>query len=358
MEKKNNRIEEIDALRGIAALSVVLFHYTTIYDFRHNVASTLGWHFTIGYYGVYLFFVISGFVILLTLQNCRTGLDFAISRFSRIFPAYWTAVITSFVLLEMLGTTPAQSFPQLAVNFTMLERIIGYNPIDSVYWTLNVEMSFYLWMWVVFKLGWLKKIQTVISFVLAFQLLMAIYSHSVNHIFSQGIRVVFLLEYARLFCAGMLFFEAREYGFTLKRLLLLMWCWLNQMFIPFRDFEWQLPGMVGDLAVLGVFFIMFLVVRGQLRWLVNPVLLYLGAISYTLYLLHNKIGNSMRDDLTLRGYSPWQAFWMALIFSCSLATLVTFLVERRAMMAIRQRYRVWKNRDESGTKKGDRIITS
>ncbi len=97
------RIKELDILRGVAAMEVMFSHYTGSYDYQHGLKNSLGFSVTDGNYGVFLFFAISGFVILLTLQNCATALDFAISRFSRIFPAYWAAILLTSATLAWLA---------------------------------------------------------------------------------------------------------------------------------------------------------------------------------------------------------------------------------------------------------------
>lgn len=64
-----NRLKELDALRGIAAISVMLFHYTSIYPDFFPEHRNIGVRFDAGGYGVFLFFGISGFVISRTLEN-------------------------------------------------------------------------------------------------------------------------------------------------------------------------------------------------------------------------------------------------------------------------------------------------
>src|SRR3954471_184909 len=79
------RIAELDALRGLAALGVALFHFSLL-----DPAAGPG--FAIGASGVDLFFIISGFVILMTLERTRDWKDFLVGRFSRLYPAYWACV--------------------------------------------------------------------------------------------------------------------------------------------------------------------------------------------------------------------------------------------------------------------------
>src|SRR5688572_13967921 len=101
------RYKELDSLRGIAALCVVLFHFTFGYDNGLKILEEGKFYFTYGYLGVHLFFLISGFVILMTLEKTKSSADFFVSRFSRLYPAYWTAIILT-VLFTTLLAVPFQ----------------------------------------------------------------------------------------------------------------------------------------------------------------------------------------------------------------------------------------------------------
>jgi peptidoglycan/LPS O-acetylase OafA/YrhL len=84
-----NRLQGLDALRGIAAIAVVLTHYTfgfSIFIQAHRPG--LLFNVINGHFGVNLFFIISGFVIFMTLERSANLSDFSISRFARLWPAY------------------------------------------------------------------------------------------------------------------------------------------------------------------------------------------------------------------------------------------------------------------------------
>ncbi len=91
---KKTRFEELDALRGVAALFVVFFHYTL-----SRPQADLG--FKLGSTGVDLFFIISGFVILLSLEHVEKPGQFIINRICRLYPTYWASVTISFSILLM-----------------------------------------------------------------------------------------------------------------------------------------------------------------------------------------------------------------------------------------------------------------
>ena len=76
------RLVELDALRGIAAVVVVLYHLTYWNDAAGQAPFSVFW----GHYGVELFFIISGFVIFMTLAQARDLRAFAVSRVARLYP--------------------------------------------------------------------------------------------------------------------------------------------------------------------------------------------------------------------------------------------------------------------------------
>ncbi len=133
----NKRVGELDALRGLAALAVVAFHYTTFYQQEQGHVLPLGFGFPAGNYGVHLFFMISGFVIFMTLERTRTAMDFVVSRFSRLFPAYWAAMAITMVVVFTLGMPKQRiGIADLAANLTMLQGFLGFDNLDGSYWTL------------------------------------------------------------------------------------------------------------------------------------------------------------------------------------------------------------------------------
>src|SRR5262245_32108575 len=97
-----DRIRGLDALRGVAAFGVTLFHLTSQYhqDYTFSIPPTISFPF--GSHGVTLFFIISGFVIFMSLERVERPMDFVVARFSRLYPNYWTAVILSTVALSLL----------------------------------------------------------------------------------------------------------------------------------------------------------------------------------------------------------------------------------------------------------------
>lgn len=144
MEHSNKKTTDLllglEILRFSAAVAVVLTHL----DFPLTLFGL-----DLGSFGVSLFFIISGFVIVLSTSKPMTAQTYFSKRIARIVPAYWA--VTFLVLLsaaifpQALNTVP-QSFPQIlkSLFFIAFEKEPGrVQPILFVGWTLNLEMFFY-----------------------------------------------------------------------------------------------------------------------------------------------------------------------------------------------------------------------
>src|SRR5215471_2445277 len=124
MSSRDHRVNEIDLLRFLAALSVVMFHYA----FRGYAADSvsampyplLAPFAKYGGLGVHLFFMISGFVILMTAAG-GTLKTFVTSRIVRLYPAFWICCTITFVAVLAIGAPRFFASPgQYLVNMTML----------------------------------------------------------------------------------------------------------------------------------------------------------------------------------------------------------------------------------------------
>jgi len=198
MRQLHGRINELDVLRGIAAMAVVLFHYTTQYDQLFGHSPSFPIRFPIGSYGVHLFFIISGFVIFMSLERTKKPLDFVIARFSRLYPAYWIAIAITFSILlffPLQGRTV--SFSHALINLTMLQNFINVPSVDGVYWTLCIELKFYAIIFLLFLFNILKKIELVcLSWIVS--LLFFLHSHQLFSHYRSSITIRYGLSIAHI----------------------------------------------------------------------------------------------------------------------------------------------------------------
>ncbi|MBC8152273.1 MAG: acyltransferase, partial [Bacteroidetes bacterium] len=197
------RIRELDALRGIAALLVVLFHFTMFrpqaeYGFKYGVT------------GVDLFFMISGYVIFLTINRVRDWRDFIVSRVARLYPAYWTAVLLTTLLLYVFDRP--HFFPKATLaNLTMLQNFVGTGDLDGAYWTLAVELIFYGLMLLLFVSGQLRTVESwgavFLSILLGFHLAGPVYFSADYNLMKEYLPFV---SHAPLFVSGILFYNLQH----------------------------------------------------------------------------------------------------------------------------------------------------
>ncbi|MBV1932458.1 MAG: acyltransferase [Porticoccaceae bacterium] len=147
--KRLNKILNIQALRGIAALSVVAFHLVPIEDKYGSGESVLPEFFKFGMFGVDLFFVISGFVMVsITKGQFQSGpkaFNFLYHRVSRIYPTYWfySALVLAVFLIKPTWVNSAQG-NQVNILSSFLLWPESTLPLINVGWTLIHEMYFYL----------------------------------------------------------------------------------------------------------------------------------------------------------------------------------------------------------------------
>jgi len=80
----------------------------------------------------------------MSLDRSARALDFIVSRFSRQYPAYWTAILLTTGIVNLLDATDfRQPLPVILANFTMLQGRAMIPDVDVVYWTLLAELCFY-----------------------------------------------------------------------------------------------------------------------------------------------------------------------------------------------------------------------
>jgi peptidoglycan/LPS O-acetylase OafA/YrhL len=334
-DQPESRLQELDALRGIAALCVMLFHYTVHYSIDCPGAVPAEIRMPWGRYGVQLFFVISGFVIFLTLSRARTIADFAVNRFIRLYPAYWVCIAITFcVLLGMPLAGLNVPFSAAVANLTMLQYWLQQPFVDSAYWTLGVELVFYLMVSGLRVCGWIDKAERWIALWL-----LAIFA--VRFALIQGmnlsplIRTSLLLEHGQFFFAGVLFYRAKVLGFTVERVFLLGACAGAAYYL--RDAAHGAALLVAELV-----FVAFL--RGWLGWLCVRPLLWIGAISYPLYMLHQNIGMTILWRLQQHGYQSQVWILAPVAVSLLLAAAVHYWVELPSRDYLRGKWRAWKAR--------------
>jgi peptidoglycan/LPS O-acetylase OafA/YrhL len=352
MATNDGRLEEIDVLRGLAALCVVLSHYLP-HCVKFFGETPLGFEVptVYGFYAVHLFFIISGFVISLTLERSNTWRDFAFSRLSRLYPAYWTA-LTLMVAVEFLVFGNAPWISGYVVNMTMLQEFVGFTNLDNVFWSLTVELAFYAIMGVVFATGFLVRIETVAAIWLALACLWSLVAQHLGIGLPSFLPRLFIFQHVPFFVAGIAFYRITVKGSTRSRVALVLAALAAAGWIDGLPADAPAVGWIDGLRRTGIAATLFatfgLAVTGKLRFAVSPATLWLGTISYPLYLIHRNLGLSTMVRLHELGLPVWLLFTLTLVGALVLATALTYLVERPALRTLRRWYRTRRHATAAG----------
>jgi peptidoglycan/LPS O-acetylase OafA/YrhL len=336
--QSDGRFRELDGLRGIAAMWVVIYHYCSRVDgywLKHD--ATLASQITPldlnlqGLYAVHLFFIISGFVIFMTIRRCRTVADFGVSRGARLYPAYWISVMLAATVAIALPAAPQHvTLAQAFENLTMLNLYYRVQAVDPVYWSLAYELGFYMLIALAFALGLLTRIEILGAIWIAASLVLLKLFPQIGNLVPWRVQTALALPYASLFFAGILFYKAWTDGFTPARSVLIVLCYLETIF--------KTRPLVAAIMT-AIFLLVTLAVAGYARWLASPPLVFLGTISYSLYVVHGTLGWRVQLLLHRLGVGPWSNLAVTTASAVGVASAVTFLVERPANRAIRAAYK-------------------
>lgn len=207
----NRRLDSIQIMRGVAAMLVLVSHgiNRVVENEEHvgelHLATALPNLVGFGAIGVDLFFIISGFVMALSvrrLTGARGARDFLVLRWVRIAPPYLVVTAALVLLLAFFGRTFDPSWRSFfnAVFFVPVADVDGYTtpPLD-VGWTLSFEFTFYLAVAVMVALGLGRRLQ-VLAVILAGAALVGIIADPQPFILSWLTNPI-LLEFALGICA-------------------------------------------------------------------------------------------------------------------------------------------------------------
>jgi peptidoglycan/LPS O-acetylase OafA/YrhL len=288
----------LDGLRFLAAAAVMLFHYTALGNPSWgeppaDVFPGLSNLTFVGAFGVDLFFVISGFVILLTAWG-RDVRSYVISRITRLYPAYWAGVLLTAFLLLVLWPDRRDDVELTAVgvNLTMLQSAFGVPHVDGVYWTLWVELRFYVLVGILLVVGLTG------ARVLAFAALWPAAAAMAHNAGLDLVADLLIWDYAPLFAGGMALFLLTKDRRSLLAWLVLAenvilgaaWSGRETASIITANVDRAVPDALSAALVAACFAVVALATLTRLRHVSAAWLTTAGALTYPLYLVHEYWG--------------------------------------------------------------------
>lgn len=307
----SQRLRALDGLRGVAILLVMGFHYfyhlesfyykSTLYPYGETFSSVL--IFKYGYMGVELFFIISGFVIAMTLESSRSVIDFVIRRFARIWPALIVSAILTFFLLNWSDAPFAlhrrQFWPNFLPSLTLTPPSLwsGWFPkvdyVTGVYWSLVVEIRFYVIAVILFWLFSREKLaRNIVIFTLVVYIARALLRRAMPG-YNGVYDALFIPDYLPWFAAGAVFYEL--YKERLAKGAALIMLAMMYALIARVSTNYAMIGRDPVFASAAALFFLtlfwFLATKPtSMRIFEIRPLVWIGECSYSIYLYHYAVG--------------------------------------------------------------------
>jgi peptidoglycan/LPS O-acetylase OafA/YrhL len=330
------RLHVLDAFRALAILAVVICHYFAtwgppeyrynLYGYRHSYPTWLGW----GALGVEFFFIISGFVIFMTLERCESLIDFWLRRLVRLYPAYLVALALTFCVANTFGPREFASTPRdFLIGLSLATPFVpGARFVDQVYWSLVVELQFYFVIGLLyvsarkrFTAAWVLYVGVSLGCWLGGRVLGV---HALVSLANRVLLVPFLAQFT-LGIAFYFLYNGRVRGWRALAALALLAYLVVAIRAP--------VGWHAAHAMMVGLFALFL--WNKLSWLAMRPLSWLGEISYSLYLIHAYVGIILIALFTRRlGAPDIFAAAAAMLLCVGLAYAMTKAVERPAKRAV------------------------
>jgi peptidoglycan/LPS O-acetylase OafA/YrhL len=319
---EQHKLQNVQVLRGAAAMAVVLYHLGL--NRRVNFPPILPVITSYGKFGVPAFFVLSGFILPWSMRRAGYQIGdfgrFILKRFLRLDPAYLCSILLSIAFIKAAARNGGNPAPitvlQVLAHLGYLNVFVGAVWLNPVYWTLAIEMQFYLLIALLFPIlnGRFRPLMF---------LGMAIAPVLLPNQF-------FLPHHASLFLLGMGVFLLKSQ--SCDRRVVIAWlaaaCALMALQLSWAE---TVGGLVGALVLT------LPTIRG--RWLQS-----LGTISFSLYLVHYHVGNKIQSIIA--PYLPWYAVYVvAIAASVGTAYVLYRLVElpsQRWANAVRYSHRTTK----------------
>ncbi len=329
----NARVHEVDLLRFVAALAVVFYHYS----FRGYAADgmcTMPYLLLVplskyGYMGVDLFFMISGFVIIMTAKGGSLR-GFVISRVVRLYPAFWACCSITYAV-SIIARDPqySSSLGQYFLNMTMLSEFIGVPSIDGVYWSLFIEIRFYVLVAIVLALGKMSRAQTFLYCWMIVSIVLEAFP------VSRLLQNLLIVDYAAYFIGGAAYYLIWSQGISPGRTLLVASSLGLALFQSLGRARMQEAHYHVAMSVYGVgliivsfYFLMLVIALKRTGWLGRRSWLTVGGMTYPLYLIHQNIGFAIINSL-YPGISAHILLWGTVVIMLCAAYGIHAGIEKR-----------------------------
>jgi len=333
------RLDSLDFLRGWASVFVVISHLMGVFWVSQSgLEGLMGYEnigkinlfgtewiinnrLFLGQLGVAIFFLISGYVITLSLEKYH-GFGFLINRIIRIYPVYiagFFMTILGLYLVDFQNDGIPYTITELFIHILIIPRQwLNFPAIDGISWTLEIELYFYLTMYIIYQLP--KKIRNYSMLLLFFSSVVIVYIHKLG---GYELKVILMIGYMLL---GY-FFYIFQHGLINKwhlLILILVGCLSVGIYYQNNAVGRYLPYLLAPI----LFWVMLFRFK---NYKIDNISKFLSQISYPLYVVHPIFGYGILIYLLKSGFSSWNALIIVLFLVFILAYMIHLYVERPAM---------------------------
>lgn len=324
------REDSIDLIRAVAILSVLLYHYTARYTNDYLLWHYTGFQFTYGYLGVELFFILSGYCIYLTISRSRSLVDFFAKRLSRLWPALIIAATITFLVVHTFGLPGRGTSVIKYLSNLLFLNVLTDHYVDGAYWSLTIEVKFYLWFGLLYFLNKKHVAKLWAYFTLAGMAasgIALVTSHyaPISDVFQFLAGWVLIYPYAVWFLVGITIYEW-EWRSWSQRALLLAPAGIGLLISAYGN---QMEALI----LLGCIIGSILVIPMRNLTIPGPIR-FIGLISYPLYLVHQNVGIIIIRELTT--LDPYLRIMIASAVVIAIAAVIHYGIEWRFRPSFRR----------------------
>lgn len=287
-KESGSRLKGLDAARGLAATCVVLAHSLEISN--KSLFNQVCRYVMPGIGGVLLFFLISGYVISFSLERVRNVKDFIISRCFRIYPLFLTSLVLVYTMFQtgvLIWKSPISVNVAAIINVSMVQEFFKVPHLMQLYWSLGFEVIFYVFMGTCLVLGRAERAKNVVVYISILLLILA----SISLLKGRAIGGDRLTPFTLMFL-GVAFCAFRRGDLSKAAIASFSVLGLAAITCQYLVSMHYNPGSlvgVSQIQTTLAAFILFVVALFIPDRVVPSALVWLGRISFSLYLMHGLV---------------------------------------------------------------------
>lgn len=261
----------------------------------------------------------------MTIERRKRVREFAVSRLARLMPAFLIALVlaTAIRFLWPVEVLDAPTLPQFLANLTMAASLFGQADMDLPYWTLTYELVFYIGMGTILSLSLIRRIEWLGLLAVAVSCLFILTSDVRQH---HRASIVLLVYYSNFFLIGICLYRVHA-----RQARWITWLALASAIgvtaLGGGERSFDAPGIVYLPLTVAFTGLVWLAISRHGRWLAWPPLVFVGKISYPLYLVHVVLGFAIIRWSIALGWSTLAGVVAAGTACLVVATLMHYFVE-------------------------------